>query len=252
MYNLLFLLLFLFASIEMFSKPKRDIYILFFIISLAFVSIRYGQGSDYFNYIYLFNKTAEDFENMLFYSDIRYVSNEIGFSFTSFIWLKMLSFSAGSLTMLYSALSFFFVGLFIKKYSIKPLVSLFIFYCTFYLIYPFSAIRQGVCLSVFVYFMIPKLHKRRYFSYYLYSLLLVLIHSSSIILFVIPIVNLIKKYSILNVALLSGIMLSVGLVLYKYLFSFFASFDVIGGKVEHYSMEDSMDILSLMLRTVIL
>jgi hypothetical protein len=214
-------------------------------------TLRYGQGSDYFNYIYLFNNSADTFEAALRTKDFSYVTREIGFSAISYVWLKIFRWSPETLTAVFSAVSFIFIWLFIKKYSAKPVVSLFFFYCTFYLIYPFSGIRQGVCLSIFVYYLIPLLYNKKYGKYYLLSLLLFTIHFSSIILFIIPMVNLVKKYKPHQVFLVSIILMAVGLVMYQYLFSFFTTLDMIGSRVESYTAKNSLDILSLLLRIVI-
>lgn len=218
---------------------------------LCFVSLRYGQGSDYFSYIYLFNYSADNFELLINTGDIRYITQELGFSAISFLWLKVLNLTPELLTALYSATSYLLVWLFIKKYSPNPIISLFFFYCTFYLIYPFSAIRQAICISIFIYFLVPLLHQKKYAKYYLFSFLLFTIHFSSIVLFILPVVNLIKRYTPRQVYVLSLASLVVGLILYQSLFSFFSQLDMIGSRVEAYTGTTSIDILSLLLRTVI-
>ncbi len=251
MYHIVFCILLVLATYEFFSKPTKRIGGILFFILLCMATLRYGQGSDYFNYIYLFNNSADTFEAALRTKDFSYVTREIGFSAISYVWLKIFRWSPETLTAVFSAVSFIFIWLFIKKYSAKPVVSLFFFYCTFYLIYPFSGIRQGVCLSIFVYYLIPLLYNKKYGKYYLLSLLLFTIHFSSIILFIIPMVNLVKKYKPHQVFLVSIILMAVGLVMYQYLFSFFTTLDMIGSRVESYTAKNSLDILSLLLRIVI-
>lgn len=251
MYHVIFIILLLFATYELFSKSKLKIGFLLFLLLLLFVTLRYGQGSDYFSYIYFFDSSADEFDNAIRTKDFSYVSREIVFSAISYIWLKVLNFSPESLTAMFSAISFIFVWLFIKKYSIRPIMSLFFFYCTFYLIYPFSVIRQGVCLSIFIYYLIPLLYKKKYLSYYLLSLLLFTIHYSSIMLFVIPVVNLVKNYKPYQVYFIAVAALGIGIVLYQVLFSFFSTLDIIGSKVDAYTQDNSFDILSMLLRIVI-
>lgn len=251
MYHFIFIILLLASTYEFFSESSKKIGIYLFFMLLIFVTLRYGQGSDYFNYIYLFTNSSEEFERLITNGDFGHITTELGFSIISFIWLKLFNLTPESLSALYSAVSFILIWLFIKKYSVKPILSLFIFYCTFYLIYPFSGIRQGLCISIFIYYAIPHLQNKNYLKYYLWCFLLFSIHFSSIILFVLPVVNLLKNYNLKQVTILSIAALGVGVVLSQLLFSFFATLDLIGGKVGSYTQSSSFDILSLMLRVVI-
>lgn len=251
MYHLIFIIL-LFSTYAFFSKPNKIIDFFIFLLLLLFVIFRYGQGSDYFNYIYLFNSTADEFETALTYKDLNFITNEIGFSSISYIWMKILKFTPESLTIVYSAISFILVWLFIKKYSSRPIISLFIFYCTFYLIYPFSGIRQGICISIFIYYLIPLLYKKKYLHYYLLSFLLFTIHFSSVILFIIPVVNMVNRYKPRQIYTIAFIALGVGIVLNQVLFSFFSTLDIIGGKVDAYTQKNTLDFMSLILRILLI
>lgn len=214
------------------------------------VTFRYGQGSDYFNYIYLFNYTADNFGNALLNKDFSLITQEISFSALSYAWLKVLHFTPESLSALYSLISFLLVWLFIKKYSLKPITSLLFFYCTFFLIYPYSAIRQSICISVFIFYLIPLLQNRKYLKYYMICFLLFTFHYSSIILFVIPVVNFVKNYKISQVYIISGVALIIGLLFYQFLFPFFSAIDIIAGKIGAYTEEVTLDITSLALRVM--
>lgn len=251
MYNAIFIILLIFSIYEFLSKSSKKIAVVLFLLLLLFVILRYGQGSDYFSYIYYFDSSVDEFDNAIRTKDFSYVSREIGFSAISYLWLNVLNLSPESLTAMFSAISFIFVGLFIKKYSVRPIMSLFFFYCTFYLIFPFSAIRQGVCLSIFLYYLIPLLYKKKYLSYFLLSLVLFSIHFSSIILFIIPVVNLVKNYKPYQVYFIAVAALGIGIVLNHVLFSFFSTLDIIGSRVDFYTQDNSFDILSLLLRIFI-
>lgn len=251
MYHFLFIILLLFSVFELFGKNNKIIENCSFIILLLVVAFRYGQGSDYFSYLQLFNLSANNFELSIKTLDLSYVTQEIGFSALSFFWIKILHLSPELLSSLFSTVSFILVWLFIKKYSLKPITSLFIFYCTFYLIYPYSVIRQSICISVFIYYLIPLLQKRKYVNYYLISLLLFTIHYSSIIFFIIPLVNLVRGYKISHVYFVSLIAFIVGLILYRVFFSFFSTVEIIGEKIGYYTGNVTFDILSLLLRVVV-
>lgn len=252
MYHIIFLILLFFSTFFLLKKQKKIVYNILSLLLLGFVTLRYGQGSDYFSYIFIFQNSAEMFEIAIKTNEYSYLTQEIGFAAISYLWLKIFNFSPETLSALFSAISFLLVWFFIKKYSISPIISLFIYYCTFYLIYPFSGIRQGICIGVFLLYLIPLLYKRKYTIYYVISALLFTIHFSSIILFIIPIVNLVKSYKPFQVYLFGLIALLIGLLLYQLLFSFFSSLDLIGGKIEAYTETNSLDIISLLLRISIL
>lgn len=251
MYNLLFVILLLFSFLEFFGKNNKIVAKSIFILLLFMVIFRYGQGTDYFNYIYLFNYTADNFESALLNKDFSIVTQEISFAALSYIWIKVLHFTPESLTALYSFISFLLVWLFIKKFSLKPITSLLFFYCTFFLIYPFSAIRQSVCISIFIFFLIPYLQSKNYLKYYMISVLLFTFHYSSIILFIIPIVNSIKNYKITQVYIISSIAFIIGLLFYQFLFPFFSAIDIIAGKINVYTEKVTLDFISLFLRIML-
>lgn len=251
MYHIVFIILLLFSIYEFFGKTNKVLTYSLFVFLLLFVSLRYGQGSDYFSYIYTFEFSANAFDSALLYNDFSYVTHEIGFAAFSYLWLIILKLSPESLNALFSVVSFVLAWLFIKKYSQRPIISLFIFYCIFYLVYPFSTIRQAVCIGIFTYYLVPMLNERKYFRYYLITLLLVTIHYSSAIVLFIPVVNLIKKYHLYQVYVISILSLVIGVVLFQYIYSFFSVFDVIGGKVEYYTQTNSLNILSILSRTAL-
>ena len=251
MYHLLFVILLLFSFLEFFGKNNKIVAKSIFILLLFMVIFRYGQGTDYFNYIYLFNYTADNFESALLNKDFSIVTQEISFAALSYIWIKVLHFTPESLTALYSFISFLLVWLFIKKFSLKPITSLLFFYCTFFLIYPFSAIRQSVCISIFIFFLIPYLQSKNYLKYYMISVLLFTFHYSSIILFIIPIVNTIKNYKITQVYIISSIAFIIGLLFYQFLFPFFSAIDIIAGKINVYTEKVTLDFISLFLRIML-
>jgi len=251
MYHIIFIILLLFATLELLSKQKKKNATLLFLLLLFLVIFRYGQGSDYFSYIYLFTSSADTFETYIKTHDLNYITREIGFSAISYLWIKILHLSPETLSALFSAISFFLVWLFIKKYSVRPVISLFLFYCTFYLIYPFSGIRQAVCLGFFIFYMLPLLNERKYIKYFLLCILLFTIHYSSIILFIIPVVNLVKNYKPYQVYIIAIVSLISGIAINQFLFSFFSSLDTIGSKVGAYTQENSFNVLSLLLRVML-
>lgn len=249
MYNVVFFILLLFSFVEIFSKTnlKKHAKLIFFFLLLMIV-LRYGQGSDYFNYIYLINWLADRMEEKNY---LLAFTQEPGFSLLSYLWIKPLKLSAELLIAFISGLSFFLMWLFIKKYSLKPITSLLIFYTTFYLVYPYSGIRQAICISIFVLYLVPLLQTKKYIKYFIFSILLILFHTSSVILIIIPIVNLLKRYTILQIYFVSIISLGLGILFYSVLFSMLGSVGFIGEKIDDYRTSSSFDFMALLLRILI-
>ncbi len=85
---------------------------------------------------------------------------------------------------------------FIRDYSKMPIMSLTIFFALYYLIYVFSAIRQGIAMALFLALGIPFLKDRKYIRFIIVVLIAATMHSSIlIVLLLIPIfeLNISKK-----------------------------------------------------------
>ena len=135
MYNIIFLILLIFSTLDLIKKQKKIVPMMLFLLLLGFVALRYGQGSDYFSYIYFFQNSADIFEIAIESKDYSLVTQEIGFAAISYFWLKVFNFSPETLSALFSVVSFLLIWSFIKKYSKSPITSLFIYYCTFFITY---------------------------------------------------------------------------------------------------------------------
>lgn len=251
MYHFFFLLLLFFSLLEFLGWKNKLIFKLISFLLLLFVAFKYGQGSDYFSYVELINRLANLIETGINSSTYVSLNQEIGFSYLCYFWIKVVNLSAELLISLLSAVSFYFIILFIKKYSSLPVISLFIFYCTFYLIYPFSILRQSICISIFVLYLIPLLFEKKYFKYFLFSTLLVLIHSSAAILFILPIVHRLKLNKYSTIVIISLISLLLGLIMNRFFYSYFEIIDFLANKAEHYERTTTIDILALLLRIFI-
>lgn len=251
MYHFFFLLLLFFSLLEFLGWKNKLIFKFISFLMLLLVALKYGQGSDYFSYVELINRLANLVEESINNSSQVSLNQEIGFSYLSYLWIKILKLSAELLIAVLSTLSFYFIIPFIKKYSPLPVTSLFIFYCTFYLIYPFSILRQSICISIFVLYLIPLLFEKKYFKYFLFSALLALIHSSAAILFILPVVNWIKLEKFHTIFIISLVSLCIGLIMNRFLFSYFEIIDFLANKAEYYERTTSIDILALLLRIFI-
>ena len=154
--------------------------------------LRYGQGSDYFSYEYLF----------LRYSDLNIALNnpynehgEIGFRLLCAIF----PWSYKWFIVIISTFEMWMLHLFIKRYSSNPILTLLLFYPTYYLTYYFSIIRQGIVIAAFIGFLLKWIEEKKWIRYYVISAILITIHTSAIALFIIPFVKKIKIEDILTI-----------------------------------------------------
>ncbi|MGL5150738.1 MAG: EpsG family protein [Clostridium sp.] len=181
------------------DKEKNDKYYkVFFFILTGMLIIRYGEGPDYFNYQYVFNQI-----NLL--SDLRSLG-DVGFNLIIFLF-KQVSDSYILFSAMIGGVSMIFINSFIKRYSTNKLLSLTVFYPFYYMVYLFSAVRQGLAMTIFCAFLIPLLLNKKYIKYVVGVLLLSLLHMSAIFtlaLVVVPFINFVNPK--VFVAFLSAIL----------------------------------------------
>lgn len=207
MYYLIYLIIYITTVKEVLNR--RINYLLFFsmyFLLTIMLIFRYGQGQDYFNYQQLYNEIGYlgDISPYLLltrpdigYTILCYVS--YSFQLPFFLFVAFI----GIVTM-------YWFYLFFVKYCGKSMLSLFFFYSVIYLIYPFSILRQGIAIAFFVGILLPLIENRKYVKYYIYTVLLSMIHLSAIIMVLFPIMwnaKLSKKWILLIFSLLSISML---------------------------------------------
>lgn len=184
MFAVLGIILSLFALLEVSNRIKYNskAYYFFAILLLVMLCFRYGQGTDYhayeLQYEYI-NRAGRLLVNTLYHGELgwyvlMFVSKRIGLSFSLFIGVL-------SLLMMLSTIKA------INKYSPYKIFSLLLLYPTFYLTYFYSAVRQGLVLSLFLCFGLEWLLNKKYLRYCILMIILALFHSSAIVLLVLPI-----------------------------------------------------------------
>lgn len=183
----MYYLMFLLGMIFIFFKDKYKILLKTYAILLfVFASLRYGVGQDYFGYKYLYSRYLSEplyeFANKL-------SREEIGFRLLASIF-KMLGLSYESFIAFISALTMIIVYIICKKYSILPLLSLLVFYSSFYLVWIFSGIRQGFTIFAAMLLVIYCFNKQRNIMLIIGTFILSLFHAS--VLIIIPIYFLAK------------------------------------------------------------
>lgn len=204
-------LIFVGVITELSQKSLKDI--LFKICSFfmgCILIFRYGQGTDYFTYNYLYNQIGDaNSIQQLFelpihgeglWKIINYFFNKLGFSFEIFAMLiSVFCF----LSLIYA------INKYVENYKI---LSLILSYPTVFLVYYMSAIRQGIVLGIFFSVLLNNFFQKRYFKYILIVIVCSFIHTSALVLLLLLIVPMLNK-RIYNIIFIISISISLVLIL---------------------------------------
>jgi hypothetical protein len=157
-------------------------------ILLILAYLRYGIGQDYFAYEFLFNRLQFSFLNEIkFGAD----QQEIGFRIIGSI-LKGIGFNYQMYLAFFATINIVYIMKICKRYSKNPTLSLFIFFCFYYLTWVFSGIRQGVVIAVGIYYLLRCIEQNKTLKFIVIVILLSLIHSSAITLLILYFISKIK------------------------------------------------------------
>lgn len=244
-YFIFFILLLIFSIIEFYSKNKRIHSHLFRIsatLLFLFCTLRYGVGFDYFNYQSIFENVPSEFS---------VTSTFEGVHGERLFLLMFMAFKSIGINYEYSnsiiiALTVTFFIIFINRYSKYKAFSILILYSWFF-IYVFSTLRQGLAMSIFCAFAYPMLEKKSYFKYYLIIFICIFIHSASFICITIPFVikyfpRLKRYYLLIFLILLCLVPFNATLI------------SVIGrliGEVNYINEDGGLNILALLNRIIV-
>lgn len=201
---LFFLIVLLLSSIyEIFGqKQSHKLYLFLWFIMTLMCTLRYGQGTDYFNYQLIYN-----------YFDGKIV-DLWGIYRDPFFSLLFTLFQHYKIDFVYvmafvGLLSTGLLGYAIKRDSKYPIFSLFIVYALFHLTYHYSAIREGLAISFFLVFMYPLLKINKFSAkYFVYAIIAYCMHGSALITLLFPFLQKIYSKRFFGVFLLSCITLS--------------------------------------------
>lgn len=175
MYYLIFLTG-LFLSI---INDKRKISLLFFtLILLVLACIRYGVGTDFFAYEYLFRRLSESpIDEYQFGLDDQEVLFRVMGSF-----IKSLGLTYQHYLMIIALINIYYLYKICRKYSKNPTLSLLVYFSFYYFVWTFSGLRQGLTLAIGIYYLLECLENKKNFKFLIIVSILTMIHSSSIVL----------------------------------------------------------------------
>lgn len=175
----MYYLVFFIGTIFLFQKKNENINTLVFLFIITGMAIfRYGVGPDYFSYKKLYIQLNTNFFEEIFYG-VGY--EEVFFRGLGSI-LKKLGFSYQQYISFISGINLFFIYKTCKKNCVNYFMALFIYYCFFYFTWTFNIIRQGLALSIGIYYYIESLKKSQSIKFVIISIFISCIHSSATIL----------------------------------------------------------------------
>jgi hypothetical protein len=191
-YTLLLVVFFVFSYVSNETETKYLV-VFFYFVLLLFASLRFGIGTDYFSYYRIFSLLPDDFSDISILQIISFsLFVEPGFSLLMVLF-KSLNLSFPCFIVLCSFISLSLSLYTIQKYSINKLLSLFIFFANYYMIYIESVLRQGIAMTIFLYAFYDFLYTEKKVKYCLLILLGMTFHVSILITLCIPFIVRIHK-----------------------------------------------------------
>ncbi|MBU3197731.1 EpsG family protein [Clostridium estertheticum] len=184
-YFYIFIVILILAILELSTKLNmKKLFNVIFILLTLMSSLRYGVGSDFFNYMYIYSGIPK-LNNPYFKTVVAHT--EYGYNVIQGFF-KMFNLDYSVFVFVITAITMLLFYLYIKKNSRHYMVSLLIFYSMYYFTYINSGIRQGLAIGLFLVVLLPMLQKKEYLKYVLFTLLFSLIHSSIVIVLVLPLI----------------------------------------------------------------
>lgn len=175
------------SLINIFDKRKFDNLFIFLSILITIIcSIRYGGGTDYFAYGWHFYQIPPNIIKAINYDS----HIDVGFRFIISIF-RMLNLNYEVFICIISIFMLLCYIHVINNYSENKILSLFVLFCSYYLIYIESALRQGLVMSIFIVAFYKYINDNNLKSYIIIMLISSLIHKVALISLIVPIIKVI-------------------------------------------------------------
>lgn len=192
LYFAVFSAVFVVACLKMSARNDKyiNLYVLLlYTIITVMLCLRFGQGTDYFTYRFMFDNITSlssvsgYYHGEPLYLFLCYVFNYLTGDFRVFIAVISLA----EMIMLWT---------FISRRSANKAVSVMVMITVMYLFYLSSIVRQGFAMSIFLCFGLELAEKRKWIKYFMLCFILTFLHYVSIIFFVVPLVLKFRVQSI--------------------------------------------------------
>ncbi|MBJ6361971.1 EpsG family protein, partial [Paenibacillus sp. GCM10012307] len=154
----MFYLIFILGLICSVINDKRKIIFIFFSSALAILAyLRYGIGADFFAYQYLYSRLSDSLITELYYG---LDNQELGFRLIG-SFFKSLNVPYQGYISIIASINLFFVFKTCKNFSKNPTLSMLLYFCFYYLVWTFSGLRQGLTLSIGIYYLLKYINNRK-------------------------------------------------------------------------------------------
>lgn len=211
----MFYLIFIVGVFLSFARKKKTAAKIFTGLLAILAIFRYGMGADYFAYQYLFSILKSSVVNEFFYGT---GNQELGFRLFG-VFLKQFGISYQIYLSIFACISLYFIYKLSIKYSENPTLALTIYYSFYYFVWIFSGIRQGLVISVGIYYLLQAIKENKIRKFFIVVLLLSFIHLSAIFLIVLFFVSKLpldkNKLIILSVISVIFSVIPVGIVILR-------------------------------------
>ena len=172
------LLFFSFGELVLHGKKIRIFtYFLYFIFAL-FLSLRYGQGTDYFSYLMSYEKIPYGYNNIIEY--IKDERMEIGYVFFSAI-VKSLGINFFGFVSIVSFIHVILLYRFVNYFTKYKITALFLIYSIYSIPILESAFRQSIAISIVLGIVLVAKSKDKNLSALIGIIIASLFHSSALI-----------------------------------------------------------------------
>lgn len=193
-YILVYVVVALLTVLSLVNKRYVNVCFAFtFIILTVFLCLRYGQGTDFPAYELVYELAPS---KLKLHSGI-YSSNTVSVEYGWWILnnvFKSLGFSFSGFIFVLSLVEMVLIERFVRKvgYARYKVLILLLAYPTVYFTYMFSALRQGLVVSIFLGIMLPWFINKKYARYLLMLALVFFFHKASIILILLLFVDFVS------------------------------------------------------------
>lgn len=202
------------------KKTPTKAFIIFFLVMTAMLCLRFGQGTDYFSYAQIYY--------VLPANPLEAISNENIHTEPGWKILCCLFKNAHlPFPVFVFAISAYMMILFYRFLRLyggeRKMLALVLSYHTLYLSYFFSILRQGVVIATFLGLLIPWIMERKYIRYCIVVVILSTIHTLSLLLLILPLLqglklNVKQTVCMVIIGFLMGVLLTmidIGAILYQ-------------------------------------
>lgn len=153
---------------------------LFLIVTLITV-FRFGQGTDYFAYVDIYDKTPS-FLGVSSFGEVFSANSDVEFGYVLFMAIfKTLHLNFEVFCGVSGIITMYLFYRFIKQNAKLPITAFSVFYVFYYLVYVLSGMRQGLAIAIFVGIGIQLYKRKKYKEFVLLVLLTATIHVSILV-----------------------------------------------------------------------